>query len=136
MSGINERRACPERGDHRGGTGHAVIHHVLELRGGKRLIPECQVIDQAVKVIGTAGSTRYSYRDWVELKPAVVHSQTYTAYRGSIINEVARFVKVCRGDAEPLSTLDDAVDAQRLIEAAEVSIAEGRTVDLREGERE
>ena len=89
-----------------------------------------------VKVIGTAGSTRYSYRDWVELKPAVVHSQTYTAYRGSIINEVARFVKVCRGDAEPLSTLDDAVDAQQLIEAAEVSIAEGRTVDLREGERE
>ena len=89
-----------------------------------------------VKVIGTAGSTRYSYRDWVELKPAVVHSQTYTAYRGSIINEVARFVKVCRGDAEPLSTLDDAVDAPRLIEAAEVSIAEGRTVDLRGGERE
>ena len=43
-------------------------------------------------------------------------------------------MKVCRGDAEPLSTLDDAVDAQQLIEAAEVSIAEGRTVDLREGE--
>ena len=83
-----------------------------------------------VKVIGTAGSTRYSYRDWVELKPAVVHSQTYTAYRGSIINEVAHFAKVCRGDAHPLSDLDDAVQAQRLIEGAETSIAEGRTVEL------
>ncbi|HJP32258.1 MAG TPA: Gfo/Idh/MocA family oxidoreductase [Candidatus Latescibacteria bacterium] len=83
-----------------------------------------------VKVIGTAGSTRYSYRDWVELKPAAVHSQTYTAYRGSIINEVARFVQICRGDAEPLSTLADAIEAQRLIEAVETSISEGRTVDL------
>ena len=83
-----------------------------------------------VKVIGTAGSTRYSYRDWVELKPAVVHSQTYTAYRGSIINEVARFVQVCRGQVQPLSTLADAMDAQRLIEGIELSIAENRTVDL------
>ncbi len=88
-----------------------------------------------VKVIGTSGSTRYSYRDWVELKPAAVHSQTYTAYRGSIINEVAHFTKVCRGTAEPLSTLNDALDAQRLIEGAELSIAEGRTVDLLQGER-
>lgn len=83
-----------------------------------------------VKVIGTEGSTRYSYRDWVELKPAVVHSQTYTAYRGSIINEVAHFAKVCRGEAVPLSTLEDAVDAQRIIEGAEESIASGRTIDL------
>ena len=40
-----------------------------------------------VKVIGTAGSTRYSYRDHVEIKPGIVHSQTYTAYQGSITNE-------------------------------------------------
>ena len=37
-----------------------------------------------VKAIGTAGSTRYSYRDWVEIKPGIVHSQTYTAYQASI----------------------------------------------------
>ena len=84
-----------------------------------------------VKVIGTAGSTRFSYRDWVELKPAVVHSQTYTAYRSSIINEVAQFAEVCRGEAQPLSTLADAITAQRLIEGIEASIAECRTVDLR-----
>ena len=83
-----------------------------------------------VKVIGTAGSTRYSYRDWVEIKPATVHSQTYTAYRGSIIHEVDHFIQVCRGHAEPLSTLDDAVDAQRIIEAIESSIDTGTTIDL------
>jgi predicted dehydrogenase len=83
-----------------------------------------------VKVIGTAGSARYSYRDWVEIKPAVVHSQTYTAYRGSIIHEVERFAQVCRGQAEPLSNLDDAIDAQRIIEGIERSIDEGITVDL------
>ena len=33
-----------------------------------------------IKVIGTKGATRYSYRDWVENTPAVVHSQTYSAY--------------------------------------------------------
>jgi predicted dehydrogenase len=83
-----------------------------------------------VKVIGTRGSTRYSYRDWVELKPAVVHSQTYTAYRGSIINEVAHFVNVCRNQAEPLSTLDDAIAAQHVIEAIEQSIKEQKTITL------
>ena len=35
-----------------------------------------------VKVIGTAGSTRYSYRDHVEIKPGLVHSQTYSAVPG------------------------------------------------------
>lgn len=83
-----------------------------------------------VKVIGTAGSTRYSYRDWVEIKPAVVHSQTYTAYRGSIIHEVDHFAQVCAGHATPLSTLDDALDAQHIIEAIEASIDTGRTIDL------
>jgi predicted dehydrogenase len=76
-----------------------------------------------VKVIGTAGSTRYSYRDHVEIKPGLVHSQTYTAYQGSITNEVRYFLVDClRMGAKPLSTLDDAITAQRLIEAAEESI--------------
>ncbi|MBT3343846.1 MAG: Gfo/Idh/MocA family oxidoreductase [Gemmatimonadetes bacterium] len=83
-----------------------------------------------VKVIGTSGSTRYSYRDWVEIKPAVVHSQTYTAYRGSIIHEIERFADVVAGRATQLSDLDDAIDAQRIIEGIEASIDTGRTIDL------
>jgi predicted dehydrogenase len=84
-----------------------------------------------VKVIGTAGSTRYSYRDHVEIKPGLVHSQTYTAYQGSIANEVRFFLVDClRMGAQPLSTLDDAITAQKLIEAAEESIRKKSVVKL------
>ncbi len=84
-----------------------------------------------VKVIGTAGSTRYSYRDHVEIKPAQVHSQTYTAYQGSVMNEVKHLLVDClRLGAKPLSTLDDAITAQRMIEAAEASIRGGVVVNM------
>lgn len=83
------------------------------------------------KVIGTAGSTRYSYRDWVETRPSAAHSQTYAAYQGSIANEVRHFVHDCvLAGRPPLSTLDDAITAQRVIEAIERSIEEGRTVEF------
>ena len=82
-----------------------------------------------VKVIGTAGSTRYSYRDHVEIKPGLVHSQTYTAYQGSITNEVRHFLVNClRTGEQPLSTLQDAVTAQRMIEACEESIRDRKVV--------
>ncbi|HUR53598.1 MAG TPA: Gfo/Idh/MocA family oxidoreductase [Gemmataceae bacterium] len=84
-----------------------------------------------VKVIGTAGSTRYSYRDHVEIKPGLVHSQTYTAYQGSVMNEVKHFLVDClRMGGQPLSTMADAVTAQKMIEAAEKSIAGRRVVTL------
>ena len=84
-----------------------------------------------VKVIGTAGSTRYSYRDHVEIKPGLVHSQTYTAYAGSVANEVRHFLVDClRLGAKPLSTLEDAITAQRMIEACEESIRNGGVVKL------
>jgi predicted dehydrogenase len=84
-----------------------------------------------VKVIGTGGSTRYSYRDHVEIKPGLVHSQTYTAYQGSITNEVRHFLVDCvRMGHPPLSTLEDAITAQKMIEAAEKSIAEKCVVTL------
>jgi len=84
-----------------------------------------------VKVIGTAGSTRYSYRDHVEIKPGLVHSQTYTAYQGSITNEVKYFLVDClRLGAAPLSSLADAITAQKMIEAAEESIRSKSVVQL------
>ncbi len=84
-----------------------------------------------IKVLGTEGSTRYSYRDWVEVKPGLAHSQTYTAYQGSIENEVRHFVERCLGAGEqPLSTLEDAIAAQQIVEACEQSIQEERTVSL------
>jgi predicted dehydrogenase len=84
-----------------------------------------------VKVIGTAGSARYSYRDHVEIKPGLVHSQTYTAYQGSVMNEVKHFIEVClRQGGQPLSTLQDAITAQKMIEAAEESIRTGALVKM------
>jgi predicted dehydrogenase len=84
-----------------------------------------------IKVIGTAGSTRYSYRDWVELKPGIVHAQTYSAYQYSMVNEVRHFINHCiRHGEPPLSTLDDAITAQKIIEACEASVEQGRTVEI------
>ena len=80
-----------------------------------------------VKVIGTAGSTRYSYRDHVEIKPGLVHSQTYTAYQGSIMNEVRHFLVDClRHGAEA------AEHARRRHHRPEDDRG-GREVDRREG---
>jgi predicted dehydrogenase len=84
-----------------------------------------------VKVIGTAGSTRYSYRDHVEIKPGLVHSQTYTAYQGSVMNEVKHFLVDCLSlGYAPLSTMADAITAQRMIEACEESIRNRSVVTL------
>jgi predicted dehydrogenase len=83
-----------------------------------------------VKVIGTAGTTRYTYQDWVEIKKGYAHSHTYTAYQGSINNEVSHFVNVCLNGGKPLSSLEDAILAQKVVEASEKSIADGITVTI------
>ena len=84
-----------------------------------------------VKVIGADGSTRYSYRDWVELKPGIVHSQTYSAYQYTIFNEVRHFVERCvRHGEAPLSTLDEAIIAQKIIEASELSAETGQVINF------
>ena len=83
-----------------------------------------------IKVIGTDGATRFSYRDWVENKPGVVHSHTWSAYEHHIRNELADFVKCVRDGGNPPSTIDDAIISQQIIEASERSIEERREVEL------
>lgn len=84
-----------------------------------------------VKVIGSAGATRFSYRDWVENQPGVVHSHTYSAYEEHIREEVRYFFEACIGKGKaPLSTIDDAIVCQRIIEACEQSVESGREVAL------
>ncbi len=79
-----------------------------------------------IKVIGTKGSTRYSYRDWVINERKGAHSQTYYSYPESIKNTATHFInKVLRSGEEPLSTLEDAISCQRIIEACERSEKEG-----------
>ena len=83
-----------------------------------------------VKVIGTAGTTRYTYQDWVEAKKGISHSRVYTAYQATITNEDRYFVDVCLQGGTPLSSLDDAIVAQKVVEAVEKSIAEGVSVQI------
>jgi len=84
-----------------------------------------------VKVIGTEGATRFSYRDWIENKPGVVHSHTFSTYEWHIREEVRHFIEesLGRGTA-PLSTIDDAITAQKIIEGIEGSVAEGREIAI------
>lgn len=83
-----------------------------------------------VKVIGTAGTTRYTYQDWVEAKPGISHSRVYSAYQQTITNEDRHFVQVCLHGGQPLSSMDDAVWAQKVVEAVELSLAENRIVPI------
>jgi predicted dehydrogenase len=81
-----------------------------------------------VKVIGTEGTTRYTYQDWVESKKGISHSRSYTGYQGTITNEDRYFVDVCLKGGAPLSSLDDAITCQKVVEACERSIAGGLVV--------
>jgi len=83
-----------------------------------------------IKVLGSKGSARYSYNDVIINSPGIVHSHTYSAYHRTIENEVAHFFECVRGNNEPLSSLDDAIKSQRIIEGIEQSIAKGRTVTI------
>lgn len=83
-----------------------------------------------VKVIGTAGTTRYTYQDWVEARRGISHSRLYTAYQGTISNEDRHFVEVCLKGGQPLSTMDDAIWSQKTVEAVEKSLAENRIVPV------
>ena len=83
-----------------------------------------------IKVIGTSGTVRYTYQDWVEIKKGYSHSHTYTAYQATINNEDAYFCNLVRNGGQPLSSLDDAITCQKIIEGCEKSIAEGITVRI------
>jgi predicted dehydrogenase len=83
-----------------------------------------------VKVIGTQGTTRYTYQDWVEAKRGISHSRVYTAYQGTITNEDRYFVNVCLKGGQPLFTMEDAIISQKVVEAVEKSLAEDRIVPI------
>ena len=84
-----------------------------------------------IKVIGTQGTVRYTYQDWVEIKKGISHSHTYTAYQATISNEDAYFADLVRKGGQPLSSMQDAIISQKVIEACEKSISEGVTVEIK-----
>ena len=83
-----------------------------------------------MKVVGTEGSARFSHNDWVVNQKGIVHSHTYVAYPETIRREDEHFIACIRGERQPLSTLDDAIVAQSIIEGIEESIDQGKTIKL------
>ena len=85
----------------------------------------------AIKVIGTKGATRFSHADWVQNEKAAVHSHTYSAYHYSIQNTARYFIERCIGEGDPaLSTLEDAIVCQRVVEAIERSVQDAASVAI------
>jgi len=81
-----------------------------------------------VKVIGTSGSACYTYQDWVENEKDAYHTKTYSAYQGTVDNEVQYFLNICQFGGDPLSTMYDAVKAQKTLEAIEISIEKEKVI--------
>jgi len=85
----------------------------------------------SVKVIGTEGSSNYSYRNWVENKPGIAHSRTFTAYQETISQAGQYFINNCLNKKQPpLSTMADAIMAQRIVEAIEEAIESNKHINL------
>ncbi len=83
------------------------------------------------KVLGTEGGGTFSWRDSISTRQGVGMDWRYTSYEESFVYEIDYFVRQCLLNGQPpLSTLEDAVMAQRLIEAAEASIRGGQVVDF------
>jgi predicted dehydrogenase len=60
-----------------------------------------------------------------------VHSQTYSAYPYTILNADKYFIEEClRKGKKPLSSMEDALTSQKIIEAVERSVAEQRHVQV------
>lgn len=82
-------------------------------------------------MVGTKGATRYSYNDWVVNAPAVVHSHSYEPYPHTILELDRHFIEQVMAKGEkPLSSLDDAIMSQRIIEAAEASSTKAIHIEL------
>ena len=84
-----------------------------------------------VKVLGTRGGVQHSWRDAFFQRPLATLSWGIGAYEESFAYEDRHFIAACLGHGQPpLSTMEDAVVAQELIEVAEMALAEGRTVTI------
>lgn len=62
-------------------------------------------------------------------KPEMVHSHVYEPYPHTILATDDHFINnVVLGGEEPLSTLKDAIMAQKMLDAADLSVEEQRHV--------
>ena len=83
------------------------------------------------KILGTKGGISYSWSNAC-FEDMGGPAWGINSYVESFQNFVSHFVGECLGKGgQPLSTLDDAIDALQIIEAAEASIQSGQVQTLR-----
>ena len=82
------------------------------------------------KVLGTEGGFTQSWND-LQFGEAEQPGWDLAGYRESFTYSQQRFIDCCLDpEIKPLSTLEDAVDAYAILNAAEVAIAERRWVEI------
>lgn len=72
------------------------------------------------KILGTRGAVAYSWNE-AQFEDDRGPGWGLVYYEESFRNEIAHFMACCMGSQQPLSTLTEAIDALRIIEAAERS---------------
>jgi predicted dehydrogenase len=92
-------------------------------------------LEQELDVVGTAGRVRLRMADeGVEITADGAYRTPYLSLLGptpdALRREVLEFVRAIAGDGPVPMTVDDAVEAVRLAEAVDRSIASGQPVDL------
>ncbi|WP_134701264.1 Gfo/Idh/MocA family protein [Ammoniphilus sp. YIM 78166] len=85
-----------------------------------------------VKILGTEGGGSHSWREGVNTKQVGTHPETWIPYDESYELETDHLVnKVLLGHQKPLSTIEDAVDAQILLDAIKQSVESGRSIEIK-----
>lgn len=81
------------------------------------------------KILGTNGAVSYSWNE-AQFKDEGGPAWGMACYEESFIEEIDHFINRCvLGGEEPLSTLDDAADALRILMAAERSVTKPETLE-------
>ncbi|WP_243734986.1 Gfo/Idh/MocA family protein [Paenibacillus turpanensis] len=84
-----------------------------------------------VKILGTEGGGFHTWREGVNTKQVGTHPETWLPYDESYELEAEHLVnRVLIGGEKPLSTIEDAVDAQVLLEAIQQSVRTGAAVEV------
>lgn len=120
----------------------AVAHAMLQMQSGVVCMLQASLISDDhsgdawsfyVKVIGSEGAARYSYNDLVLNERNGEHSHTYAAYPATVARQADHVLRFLAGAGpEPLSSLVDALECRRVLDALRLSEREGRHVSPRQ----
>jgi len=83
-----------------------------------------------IKILGTDGGGVHTWREGVNNKQVGTHPESWIPYDESYEFEVEHFVTCILGDKQPLSTIQDAVDTQIIIESAIKSVTDKTVIDI------